>query len=182
MWFYPIFPGRCHPLPSTQALQSRPKTAPGRNSHHSCARAQASCWLLVRDSYILPSMTNTNRLKYLRIVLVVVGLVCVVGFYPLTIVWPSGWAWHTGHSMYLQMILGIYATLGIFLLLASRDPLAHRSLIGFTVWSSVVHGGIMAAQSLVYPEHRGHLFGDVPVLFLVAALLAWLMPSARGQA
>ena len=63
-------------------------------------------------------------------------------------VWPSGWTWHSGHSDYPLMIVGIYATLGVFLLLAARDPLAHRSLIWFTVWSSVVHGGIMAVQAL----------------------------------
>jgi hypothetical protein len=74
------------------------------------------------------------------------------------------------------MIVGIYATLGVFLLYASRDPLANRSLIWFTVWSSVVHGGIMAAQSIVYPEHREHLLGDVPALLIVAAVLAFLMP------
>ena len=45
------------------------------------------------------------------------------------------------------MILGVYATLGVFLIVASRDPLAHRSLIWFAVWSSVVHGLIMAVQS-----------------------------------
>ncbi len=121
-------------------------------------------------------MTPADRLRYLRIVLLVVGLICVVGIYPLTIVWPSGWAWHTGQSEYLQMILGIYATLGVFLIVAARDPLAHRSLIWFTVWSSVVHGGIMAAQSLAYPQHIGHLWGDVPVLFVVAAVLAFLTP------
>jgi hypothetical protein len=78
--------------------------------------------------------------------------------------------------MYLQMIIGVYATLGVFLLIASRDPLANRSLIWFTVWSSIVHGGIMAVQSIVFPEHRGHLLGDVPALLIVAAVLALLMP------
>jgi hypothetical protein len=79
------------------------------------------------------------------------------------------------------MIIGIYATLGVFLLNASRDPLANRSLIWFTVWSSVVHSGIMAVQSIVYPEHRGHLFGDVPALLIVAATLAFLMPRRTPQ-
>ena len=121
-------------------------------------------------------MTETDRIKYLRIALVAVGIVFLVGIYPLTIVWPSGWSWHAGQSMYLQMILGIYATLGVFLIIASRDPPAHRSLIGFTIWSSVVHAGIMAVQSLMFPEHSGHLLGDVPALLIVAAVLAWLMP------
>src|ERR1700692_103902 len=98
-------------------------------------------------------MSEADRIKYLRVVLVAVGLVFLVGVYPLTIVWPSGWAWHSGQSYYLQMILGVYATLGVFLIIASRNPVAHLSLIRFTVWSSVVHGGIMAIQSVVSPEH-----------------------------
>jgi len=118
---------------------------------------------------------SNRKLAALRAALVVVGIIFIVGVYPLTILWPSGWAWHmSGHSTYLQMILGIYATLGVFLLLAARNPLNHLSLIWFTVWSSIVHGGIMAVQSLVYPEHRGHLLGDVPALLLIALVLAVL--------
>jgi hypothetical protein len=120
-------------------------------------------------------MDNAKSLTPLRVALVLVGIIFIVGLYILTIVWPSGWTWHMGSpSTYLQMILGVYATLGVFLLLAARSPLQHLSLIWFTVWSSVVHGGIMAVQSLVYPEHRGHLFGDVPALLLVAFVLAVL--------
>ena len=126
-------------------------------------------------------MNTSDNQKVLRIALIAIGIIFVAGLYPLTILWPAGWAWHhAGQSMYLQMILGVYATLGIFLILASRQPLAHRSLIWFTVWSSVAHAGIMAAQSVVYPEHRGHLYGDVPALLIVATVLALLMP-ARGN-
>jgi hypothetical protein len=128
-------------------------------------------------------MNAADRVKFLRVALIVCGLIFLLGVYPLTIVWPAGWAWHReGQSLYLQMILGIYATLGVFLLMASRDPLANRSLIWFTVWSSVVHGGIMAAQSVVYPEHRGHLAGDVPALLIVAVVLAFLMPRSAAVA
>jgi hypothetical protein len=59
------------------------------------------------------------------------------------------------------MIIGIYATLGVFLLIAARNPLAHRSLIWFTVVSSVVHAAIMSLQAVVDPAERGHLWGDV---------------------
>ena len=128
-------------------------------------------------------MTETDRIKYLRIALLVVGLVFIFGIYPLSIVWPSGWAWHAGgQSEYFQMILGIYATLGVFLLIASRDPLAHRSLIWFTVWSSVVHGAIMGAQSLAMSQHRGHLLGDVTALIAVAVVLALLTPRSGAKA
>ena len=125
-------------------------------------------------------MTIQRRVHYLGLALIVCGLMFVFGILPLTIVWPSGWAWHPAQSEYLQMILGLYATLGVFLLLAARHPLAHRSLIAFTVWSSVVHAGIMAVQSIGDPMDRGHLLGDVPVLFLVALVLGLLMPP-RGQ-
>ena len=128
-------------------------------------------------------MNTADRLKFLRVALILVGLTFLVGLYPLTVVWPAGWAWHpSGQSMYLQMIVVIYATLGVFLLIASRDPLANRSLIWFTVWSSFVHGGTMAAQAIVFPEHRGHLLGDVPALIIVAVVLAVLMPRRTAGA
>ena len=94
--------------------------------------------------------------------------------------WPSGWTWHVGHSDYPMMIVGIYATLGVFLILAARDPMANVSLIWFTVWSSVVHATIMAVQAVTQPAQLGHLAGDVPALFIVAAALAILAPRSRG--
>lgn len=123
-----------------------------------------------------------QRLSTLRIVLVVVGLIFLAGVFPLTRLWPAGWSWGTGHSHYLMMILGVYATLGVFLLVASRDPLAHRSLIWFTVWSSVVHALIMAGQALTDPTERGHLIGDVPALLVVAIALAVLTPRGSARA
>src|SRR5512132_3873207 len=77
-------------------------------------------------------MTEADRIKYLRIALLVVGLIFIFGLWPLTMLWPSGWSWHAeGRSEYLEMILGIYATLGVCLIIASRNPMAHRSLIWF---------------------------------------------------
>jgi hypothetical protein len=75
-------------------------------------------------------VTESDRTKYLRVALLVVGLIFIFGIWPSTIVWPSDWAWHAGgRSEYLEMILGVYATLGVFLIIASRDPMAHKSLI-----------------------------------------------------
>jgi len=122
-------------------------------------------------------MTETDRIKYLRIVLVLVGLTFTFGIWPLGIVWPSGWVWHeAGRSEYLEMILGIYATLGVFLMLAARDPMAHISLIWFTIWSSIVHGGIMGVQAIANIRHIGHLWGDVAALIAVAIVMAILTP------
>ena|SRR5689334_24034942 len=125
-------------------------------------------------------MADEGRLRALRIVLIVVGVTFIVGVYPLTVLWPSGWTWGQGHSHYLMMILGVYATLGVFLLLAARDPLRNASLIWFTVWSSIVHALIMAWQALTDSAERGHLLGDVPVLLLVAIVLAVLVPRAEA--
>jgi len=124
-------------------------------------------------------MADDDRLRYLRIALMLVGVIFLGGIYPLMILWPAGWTWHTGHSDYPLMILGIYATLGGFLIMAARNPLENLSLIWFTVWSSVVHAAIMAVQSFEAPENHGHLLGDVPALIFVAVLLAALTP--RGS-
>lgn len=124
-----------------------------------------------------------DRALLLRTALLIFGLVfCLV--YPLAILWPAGWAWHDGPplaSQYFMMIVGIYATLGVFLLRASRDPAAHRSLIDFTIWSSVVHAIIMAVQSFSPGAHMGHMLGDVPALLLVAAVLGGLSYSGAAR-
>ena len=121
-------------------------------------------------------MSPEGRLKRLRIALVVTGMACLA-LYPLMQLWPSGWAWHAGHSDYPLMLVGLYATLGVFLIRAARDPVRHLSLIWFAVWSSAVHGAIMAVQAIVQPGQAGHLVGDVPALLLAAAVMGFL---ARG--
>ena len=122
-------------------------------------------------------MDTNARVRYLRIVLILVGLIFIVGVYPLMNAWwPSGWRWQPNQPEYEQMILGVYATLGVFLLIASRNPLQNRSLIWFTVWSSLVHAGIMAVQAFKSPMEHGHLLGDIPALAIVAVALAILTP------
>jgi hypothetical protein len=69
----------------------------------------------------------------------------------------------------------IYATLGVFPLLAARDPARHLSLIWFTVWSSLVHGTVMAIHSLTDPGQVGHLGGDVAGLYITAGVLTLLV-------
>jgi len=95
-------------------------------------------------------MSDASRQQYLRIALIVFGVIFTFGIYPLGLVWPSGWTWGQSHSHYFLMIVGVYATLGIFL--------------------------IMAYQSLADSAERGHLVGDVPALLLVAVVLAALTP------
>ncbi|WP_408598445.1 DUF6632 domain-containing protein [Pseudomonas sp. PLMAX] len=123
-------------------------------------------------------MTEVDRLRYLRVVLVLAGLACLA-LYPLMLFWPSGWAWHVGHSDYPMMIVGLYATLGVFLILVAHDPLANLSLIWFTVWSNAVHGAIMAVQAVAQSGQMGHLADEVPALFIVAIALAILTPRSQ---
>jgi DNA-binding helix-hairpin-helix protein with protein kinase domain len=125
-------------------------------------------------------VNDSTREKLLKIALMAFSAIFFL-IYPLGLVWPSGWLWHGGEGKYyLQMICGIYAVLGAFLIAAARKPSEHRSLISFTIWSSVVHAGIMAAQSISDGHEIGHLIGDVPALLLVAAVL-WLLSPAQQQ-
>lgn len=122
-------------------------------------------------------MSAETREKYLKIALKLFGFIFLL-IYPLGIFWPSGWVWHGGGGeYYLHMICGIYFVLGIFLIKASKKPSEHQSLISFTIWSSIVHGAIMAGQTFWDSYELGHLMGDVPALFLVALVLWFLSPK-----
>src|SRR4051812_34554253 len=127
------------------------------------------------------TMTSPTRITALRYGLIATGAIFILGIYTLAQIWPSGWSWGVGHSHFWPMILGVYATLGVFLILAARDPMANLSLIWFTVWSSVVHAVIMAAQGIADPAERGHLVGDVPALLVVAGALAILTRRATSR-
>ena len=125
-------------------------------------------------------MNDVTREKLLKTALRAFGAIFFF-IYPLGLVWPSGWLWHGGEGKYyLQMICSIYVVLGVFLIAAARNPSEHRSLISFTVWSSLAHAGIMAAQSIFDSHETGHLIGDVPALLLVAAVL-WVLSPAKQQ-
>lgn len=111
----------------------------------------------------------------LRAVLVVFGIVFIIGVFPLMMFWPTGWRWQPYQPEYEQMIMGIYATLGVFLIRASRNPARDRTLILFAAWSSLVHAGIMAVQAFLDAPERGHFLGDIPVLLAVGITLLVLM-------
>lgn len=120
-------------------------------------------------------MTPSPASRLLSRALTLFGIV-FIGLPVLNRLWPSGWAWQPEQPAYLQMILSIYLTLGVFLLLAARNPAQHLSLIWFTVWSSLAHATVMAIHSVTDPGQLGHLWGDVGGLVITAAVLA---PLAR---
>jgi hypothetical protein len=126
-------------------------------------------------------MDENKREQLLKVALVAVGAIAFL-VYPLSLVWPSGWLWHGGQgNYYFMMICGVYAVLGVYLILAARNPSENRSLISFTISANIVHAGIMAVEA-IYDEHeRGHLVGDVPALLLLAAVL-WFLSPAKQEA
>ncbi len=125
-------------------------------------------------------MQEEQKLKYLSYALYLFGIIFIFGIYIMMMwVFPSGFGWEPRQPEYEQMIIGVYATLGIFLIRAAKDPMAHVSLIWFAVWSSAVHGGIMLVQAILDESERMNLLGDVPALLLVAIVLAYLMPRKK---
>ena len=123
-----------------------------------------------------------DRERLLALVLKALAVIFIFGVWPLMRIWPSGWQWEPHNDHYAQMICAVYATLGVFLFRAAKDPAEHRSLLQFTLWSSLAHGGVMLAQALSDGHERMHLVADIPALLLVAGLLAVLMPEPARQA
>ena len=122
-------------------------------------------------------MSNEYRMKLLKWSLVAFGLFFIVGLIPMMHYFGDSWGWEPPQYEYEQMIQGIYATLGVFLVIAAKNPLEHRSLIWFTVWSSFVHGLIMFTQAMYDSNEHANLYGDVPALFMVAIILTILTPK-----
>jgi MFS superfamily sulfate permease-like transporter len=122
-------------------------------------------------------MSEGQHSQALRLVLIAVGLVLIFGVWLLMRIWPAGWQWQPNQPEYEHMFIGVYATLGVFLIVAAREPHKHRSLILFTAWSSLVHAGIMGVQALSDTAERGHLIGDVPALAIVGIVLLILAPK-----
>jgi hypothetical protein len=111
-----------------------------------------------------------NRGRALKVVLVLVGLIFSSLVYPLTM--------FVRQEPALAMMLSVYVTLGIFLLLAARDPSANRSLIAFTAWSSFAHAALMAVQAFRNLIARGELWG-VAALVIIGVALIVLAPAKQ---
>src|SRR5437667_8852996 len=116
-----------------------------------------------------------NRERALRILLVLVGLLFSATVYPLMM-----FLWQPNQSGYAAMMLSLYVTLGIFLLLAARNPSANRSLIAFTAWSSFAHAGVMSVQYYQTATERGHLLGGVVAIVVIGVALIVLAPAKQS--
>src|SRR5260370_7551395 len=108
-----------------------------------------------------------NRERALQVALVLVGLLFSAGIYPLTLS-----LWKMNQSDYGDdMMLSLYFALGIFLLMAVRNPSANSSLISFAAWSSFPHGAVMAVLAFKLPSHRAWFFGPLASPLLIASVL-----------
>ena len=116
------------------------------------------------------------RDRALRVALVLVGLMLLSGVFSLL-------HYNNPARAFEQMLASVYATLGVFLIIAAFNPPAHRSLIAFTAWSSLVHGAVMGVQAVkgVIP-HSDLLQAATPMLAIgvVFLLLAPARPNASG--
>ena len=123
----------------------------------------------------------SKRERALQVVLVVWGVLTAgANIYPLVTSLLAGLRPTGGTTA--PMFWTMYATLGVFLVLAARNPSAHRSLIAFTVWSSVAHAAVMALMAIQLPNKRGELLAGVAVTALPAVLLFVLArSSARSE-
>jgi len=116
-----------------------------------------------------------NREWALKVVLVLVGLLFSAGIYPLAMS-----LWKLNKSDYGDdMMLSLYFALGIFLLMAVRNPSANRSLIAFAAWSSFAHGVVMAVLAVHIPSERGGLLGAVAGLVIIGVALIALAPAKQ---
>lgn len=75
--------------------------------------------------------------------------------------------------------MGIYATMGAFMIIVAKNPIKNISFIWFVVWVNFVHATIMLYQSLIDMENIHHLWGDVPALYIVAIIIAILAPKKK---
>ena len=117
-----------------------------------------------------------NRERVLKVVLVLVGLLFSAGIYPLTMS-----LWKMNESDYGDdMMLSLYFALGIFLLMAVRNPSANRSLIAFAAWSSFAHGAVMARLAVHIPSERGGLLGAAAALVIIGVALIALAPAEHS--
>jgi hypothetical protein len=103
-------------------------------------------------------------------------LLFLAGVYPLIM---SLWFWQHADDI-VPMFLSIYVTLGVFLLMAARNPLEHRSLIGFTAWSSFAHAGVMLVQAYHNVDGRPELFGMSAILLAIGVPLIALIPTKQA--
>ena len=130
----------------------------------------------------------------------ILGWLLVVGLIPMVFIYPPGFMWgaqpegfpnigpahaaspYDGLHPYLYMLGALYVAFGILLIRGAKDPRRNVALFDFGILSSVLHGLVMVPQSFFYPNEHAHMWADVPVLFVMAAVMWVWYPERKGQA
>ena len=118
------------------------------------------------------------RERALKVVLVLVGLLFCAGVYPLITSVRSGWQANKEDS--LPMGLSLYVMMGIFLLLAARNPSANRGVIVFAAWLNIAHAAVMAVMAVHLPNERQDLLIAAAVFGVIGAALILLVPAKQS--
>jgi uncharacterized membrane protein YhdT len=117
------------------------------------------------------------RQRALKVVLVLVGLVFTAAVYPLITSVRSGWQANKEDS--LPMGLSLYVTMGIFLLLAARNPSANRGVIVFAAWLNIAHAAVMTVMAVHLPNERQDLLIGSAVFAGIGAVLILLVSAKQ---
>src|SRR5580693_2186654 len=118
-----------------------------------------------------------KREKALKILLVLFGLIFVAGVYPLITSVRSGWQANKEDAE--PMALSLYVMMGIFLLVAARNPSANRGVIAFAAWLNIAHAAVMAVMSVHLPNEREGLLIAAAVFGVIGAVLIVLAPAKQ---
>ena len=117
------------------------------------------------------------RERALKVVLVLVGLLFVGSLYPIVM-----YVWRPGNEPPGDtMMLSLYLALGIFLLLAVRNPSAHRSLIAYAGWANIAHATVMALMAIHPASDRRGLLIAAGLSGVIGGILIGLAPAKRSD-
>jgi multidrug transporter EmrE-like cation transporter len=117
------------------------------------------------------------RERALKVVLVLFGLLFLAGLYPIVTSLSSKSEAQAGFAM----LMSLYVALGVFLLLAARNPSAHRSLIAYAAWANIAHGAVMAAQAFEFPADPDFVRGAIAFVVIGSILLALAPPKQPAE-
>ncbi len=117
------------------------------------------------------------RKKTLQAVLVLVGLLFTAGIYPL--IGAVRETWQANKESAEPMFISLYVALGIFLLLAARNPAAHRSLIAYAAWGNLAHAAVMAVMAIHISQRTGLLTGSA--VFSAIGIMLLALAPAKGE-
>ena len=122
-----------------------------------------------------------KRERTLQVALVLVGLLYSFwGYFLFGALWHSRWL--NGHDDVGPMFLSLNTVLGVFLLLAVKQPAKHRSLIAYGAWSSLAHGFTMTIQSAeasAHGIHRNDSPWDIVIVGVIGVALLALLPAKQ---